>query len=68
MRNLTDDLIRALAAELDKQGITKAELARRLGVDPSQTSRYFAPGNQLTLATVERILKVLNRRVVWRLK
>lgn len=52
--------ITAIKAEMDRQGVTQAELARRLAVPPSQVSRWFARPGHLEHRSLELIAHALN--------
>ena len=42
MVSAIDDLVRALDAAREEQHLSKAELARRVGVDPAAVRRFFS--------------------------
>jgi len=42
MVSAIDDLVRALDAAREEQHLSKAELARRVGVDPAAIRRFFS--------------------------
>jgi transcriptional regulator with XRE-family HTH domain len=45
---------------LKKKKITKYRFAKMLGMETSNTARYFKPGYDPRLSTIERWAKVLN--------
>src|SRR5262249_60082758 len=47
-----------------KAGITKAELARRIGVSPQQTQRLFNIHHASRLDQIEAAMRALGRRLV----
>ena len=51
-----------LTQALDEAGVTKAELARRLGKSPGFVSQVFGGGRNLTLRTVADIAGALSLR------
>jgi transcriptional regulator with XRE-family HTH domain len=55
---LKDQLAVQLKALMEEKGITKKELARRMGVSPNHLNNVFA-GEKLSLKTVARILVAL---------
>jgi phytoene/squalene synthetase len=61
----TQELLRALRRERERQQVTLAQLAQRTGYDPAVLSRLFN-GRQAntTLATVGRIANALGKEVV----
>jgi transcriptional regulator with XRE-family HTH domain len=46
------------------QGLTQAELARRLGITQPSVARMEAAGDAITLATLRRALRALGRSLV----
>lgn len=51
-----------LAAKMESQKISKAEMARRLETSRSQLDRFLDPDNQtVTLATLARAAKAVGR-------
>jgi len=51
-----------LSAEMESQGITKSEMARRLGTSRSQLDRLLDPDNgAVTLATLARAARAVGR-------
>jgi DNA-binding phage protein len=65
----TQDLIRALRQERERQQVTLAQLAERTGFDPAVLSRLLT-GRQAntTLATLARIANALGKQVVHTLR
>ena len=55
-----DDAVNALADVLQEQGVSKAEVARRIGIEPSAMRRLFSSGDRnprhSTLATTAAAL------------
>ena len=56
------DVTERLTVELLKAGVTKAELARRLGRTPGFVSQVFGGGRNLTLRTISDIAAALSVR------
>lgn len=52
-------LARNLARLLELRGMTKEELARRAGIDPSTLYRAMVEGRQLQLSKLERVARAL---------
>jgi transcriptional regulator with XRE-family HTH domain len=48
----------------EAEGLTQAQLARRLGITQPSVARLEAAGANVTLATLERALYVMNRSLV----
>lgn len=44
---------------LEKSGMTRTELAEKVGVKPSEVTRFFKDGSNPTLATVEKFARAL---------
>ena len=61
------DVTERLAVELVKAGVTKAELARRLGRTPGFVSQVFGGGRNLTLRTIADIAGALSVRPSFKL-
>jgi DNA-binding phage protein len=62
-----DELVRALDDARERQGITKAELARRAGMAPEAVRRLFtAAGANPTIATLIALADALDVEVVAR--
>jgi antitoxin HicB len=58
-----------LKQALETEGITKAELARRMGTSRSQVDRLLkADGSEVKLSTLERAAKAVNRSLVFELR
>lgn len=53
----------ALSEELERQGITKADLAARLGKTRSFVTQILSGGRNLTLATIAEVADALGRKV-----
>lgn len=62
LRDLRGDLAEAMA----KDGVTRAELARRLGVRPSVVTRVMDPSADVLVSTLFDLARVLQRR--WRFR
>lgn len=52
-------LARNLARWLERRGMTKEELARKAGIDPSTLYRAMVEGRQLQLNKLERVARAL---------
>ena len=61
------DVTERLAVELTKAGVTKAELARRLGRTPGFVSQVLGGGRNLTLRTISDIARALSVRPSFKL-
>lgn len=61
------DVTERLIEALEEQGVTRAELARRLARTPGFVSQLFAGGRNLTLRTIADIAGALSRRPSLRL-
>ena len=61
------DVTERLAVELVKAGVTKAELARRLGRTPGFVSQVLGGGRNLTLRTIADIAGALSVRPSFKL-
>jgi transcriptional regulator with XRE-family HTH domain len=46
------------------EGLTQAQLARRLGITQPSVARLEAAGDEVSVATLERALNVMNRTLV----
>lgn len=54
-----------LRQQIEEQGISKAELARRMGTSRSQVDRLLnADDTEIKLSTLERAAKAVNRSLV----
>lgn len=51
-----DEMLRAFSEAIDNQGMTRAKLAKRIGVKPEQITRWFSAPSNYTLDTVAKIL------------
>ena len=56
-----------LTEELDDAGVTRAELARRLGKSPGFVSQVLGGGRNLTLRTLSDIASALSLRPILQL-
>ena len=56
------DVTETLTQALENAGVTKAELARRLGRSPGFVSQVFGGGRNLTLRTIADIASALSSR------
>ena len=54
----------ALHIAVCEEGISKTELARRLGVDEKEVRRILSPGHQTKLPRIEQVLGLLGRRLI----
>lgn len=58
-----------LKKELETQGISKAELARRMGTSRSQVDRLLAADTaEIKYSTLERAARAVNRRLLLELR
>lgn len=53
-----------LIATFSKSGLTKAELARRMGVPQQEVTRILRPSHPTKIDTIAAALKALGRRLV----
>ncbi len=60
---MTFELIDALVAEMDVEGVSGAELARRMGTSRAWVSRVLAGECNLTAATMGKLAFALGMRV-----
>lgn len=60
------DITEQLAAYMEKNEITKSELADKMEVSPSQVSQFFNSNSNVTLLTLAKIAKALG--VSWHIK
>jgi transcriptional regulator with XRE-family HTH domain len=60
---MTLELIDALVAEMDTQGVSGAELARRMGTSRAWVSRVLAGECNLTAVTMGKLAFTLGMRV-----
>lgn len=60
---MTLELVDALVAEMDAQGVSGAELARRMGTSRAWVSRVLAGECNLTAATMGKLAFALGMRV-----
>ena len=58
----------ALYIAVHEEGISKSELARRLGVDEKEIRRMLSPRHQTKLPRIEQALNLLGRRFVVSMK
>lgn len=57
-----------LRQQIEHQGISKSELARRMGISRSQVDRLLNADNaEIKLSTLERAAKAVNRSLVLQL-
>lgn len=61
------DVTDTLTQSLQEAGVTKAELAKRLGRSPGFVSQVFGGGRNLTLRTIADIAAALSLRPTFRL-
>lgn len=57
---LKQRIFQALLKEFKRSGVTKADLARRLGKEPAQISRLLSGPGNVTLETVSDVLFALS--------
>lgn len=57
------DAMRAVDDELERRGMTRKELARRLGVHPSYVSRILNDPDNMTVRTLFRVCNALDLSV-----
>lgn len=62
------NLRRALAEEMDENGLTQAELARKLGIHRSVVNREFNSSRDMTLGRVAELAWAMNREIDFGLK
>ena len=53
----------AISQELERQGVNKAELARRMGRTRGHVTQLLSRGRNLTLASVAEMASALGRKV-----
>ncbi len=58
----------ALYIAVREEGISKSELARRLGVDEKEVRRMISPRHKTKLPRIEQALGLLGRRLIVSLK
>lgn len=56
------DLVYQIADEMDRKGISKSELARRIDRPPSFVTRFLNGHDNMTLSTVVRVGRALGLR------
>lgn len=61
------DVTERLTEALEDAGVTKAELAKRLGKSPGFVSQVFGGGRNLTLRTISDIARALSMRPTFQL-
>ena len=61
------DVTERLTQALDDAGVTKTELAKRLGKSPGYVSQVFGGGRSLTLRTISDIATALSLRPTFQL-
>ena len=62
------DVTEALAGALKEQGVTRAELARRLNRTPGFVSQVLGGGKNLTLRTIADVARALSLRASLKLR
>jgi len=62
------EFVDGLIEEMDAQGVTRAELARRMGTSRAWISRVLAGENNLTMATAGKLAFALGMRVTVQLE
>lgn len=60
-------LLRKLAAEREKMGLSQTTVAARMGTSQSSVARIEAADTDARLSTLERYAAALGRRVEWRI-
>lgn len=63
MKNLASTFRAHVEQVMSQQGVTRAELARRMRVKPQSVTNFFIRGD-LKLSTVSKLAKALSCRVV----
>jgi transcriptional regulator with XRE-family HTH domain len=63
LEELVLDVTGEICDTMDQQGVTKSELARRIGVKPPHVTRILQGEDNFTLKTLTRIAHALNRAV-----
>jgi ribosome-binding protein aMBF1 (putative translation factor) len=61
------ELLRALAHERERSGLTQTEVAAAMGTSQSQVARLESASFDSKLSTVEKFAAVLGKRIDWRL-
>ena len=60
LNRVFSSLARFFAEEAENQGATKALIARRLEIDPSQVTRWLAQPSNMTLESISDVLLALD--------
>lgn len=68
MHNTSNELRRLIRAEMDAQGVTTAELAKRVGLDRSSVSGLLTRSTDLRVGTADKLARALGRVIVYRLE
>lgn len=61
--SIAADFIAFIESSMDEEGVSQAELAKRLGVNPSRVSQVLNNPGNLTLKKVVEYVRVLGRKV-----
>lgn len=61
-------LAQALDRAIQDQGLTRAEVSRRMNIPASIVSRWFANLNGIPLDQAAKVAHAINRRIVYRLE
>lgn len=64
--NLSEEIKTLLLEEMRKQGITKAEMSRRLGIAPQTATRLFDLDHSTKIETLAKVAEVLGKKLVMR--
>jgi ribosome-binding protein aMBF1 (putative translation factor) len=60
-------LLRALAEQRERSGLSQTQVAAAMGTSQSQVARLESGNVDTRLSTVERLAAVLGKRIDWRL-
>lgn len=63
---LRAEIREAILAAMDRQGVSRADLARSLGVSPSRVAHMLEPGALVGVVMMSRIADVLG--CAWRIR
>jgi ribosome-binding protein aMBF1 (putative translation factor) len=61
--DLIEDFLHSVAAEMSRQGVSRSELARRVGCAPANVTRIMRRTTNLTAATMVDLAFALNLRL-----
>ncbi len=68
LEGLLWDVTEAIARAMDRRGITRAELARRLGTTPANVTQLLRGRRNMTLKSLARVAAALGMEPVIRLR